>query len=153
MINWDAIGAIGEILGALAVFISLTYLAIQIRSSTKQNRAAMSQSIQAEFTRSNELVATSPDLAELYVKISDGEEISAVESRRLYALITASFAKYLAVQIAYKNGQLDRDYFEVICADVARLSEDRRWAETMRRIIKAYPGASEFEIFNSLYGK
>ena len=33
--NWDAIGAIGEILGAAAVFASLIYLAVQIRSSSK----------------------------------------------------------------------------------------------------------------------
>ncbi len=30
--NWDAIGALGEILGASAVFASLIYLAIQIRA-------------------------------------------------------------------------------------------------------------------------
>jgi len=31
--NWDAIGAIGEIVGALAVVLSLIYLATQIRAS------------------------------------------------------------------------------------------------------------------------
>ena len=39
--NWEAIGAIGEILGAAAVFASLIYLAIQIRTSSK---IALSQS-------------------------------------------------------------------------------------------------------------
>jgi len=34
--NWDAIGAVGEILGALAVFVSLVYLAIQIKQNTRQ---------------------------------------------------------------------------------------------------------------------
>ena len=33
--NWDAIGAIGEIIGAFAVFITLAYLALQIRQNTK----------------------------------------------------------------------------------------------------------------------
>ncbi len=28
--NWEAIGAIGEIIGALAVFLTLAYLAIKI---------------------------------------------------------------------------------------------------------------------------
>ena len=31
--NWDAVGAIGEILGAIAVFCSLLYLAVQIKTS------------------------------------------------------------------------------------------------------------------------
>ena len=35
MMDWNAIGAIGEIIGALAVFLTLVYLAIQIRQNTK----------------------------------------------------------------------------------------------------------------------
>ena len=38
--NWDAIGAIGEILGAVAVFASLIYLSIQIRASNTTTRVA-----------------------------------------------------------------------------------------------------------------
>ncbi len=34
--NWDAIGAIGEIVGALAVLVTLIYLAVQIRHAKKQ---------------------------------------------------------------------------------------------------------------------
>jgi len=37
--NWDAIGAIGEIVGATAVVISLAYLAIQIAASNHLARA------------------------------------------------------------------------------------------------------------------
>lgn len=43
--NWDAIGAVGEILGALAVFASLMYLAAQIRGQRKQARASAFQEI------------------------------------------------------------------------------------------------------------
>ena len=34
--NWEAIGAVGEIVGAAAVVMSLAYLAIQIRHNTRQ---------------------------------------------------------------------------------------------------------------------
>ena len=44
-VNWDAIGAVGEILGALAVFASLMYLAAQIRGQRKQARASAFQEI------------------------------------------------------------------------------------------------------------
>ena len=48
--NWDAIGAVGEILGAAAVVLSLVYLATQIRQGTSATRtatrdAAMAQSL------------------------------------------------------------------------------------------------------------
>ena len=32
--NWEAIGAIGEVLGAAAVVVTLGYLAVQIRQNT-----------------------------------------------------------------------------------------------------------------------
>ena len=38
--NWDAIGAIGEILGALAVVLTLGYLAIQVKQNTHSMKVA-----------------------------------------------------------------------------------------------------------------
>ena len=49
---WDAIGAIGEIVGAAGVIVTLIYLALQIRQNSKDVRAATRQSvstIQAEI--------------------------------------------------------------------------------------------------------
>lgn len=36
--NWDAIAAVGEIMGALAVVVSVAYLAVQIRKQTAESR-------------------------------------------------------------------------------------------------------------------
>ena len=36
--NWDALGAIGELVGAAAVVLTLGYLAVQIRQSGKSSR-------------------------------------------------------------------------------------------------------------------
>ena len=38
--NWDAIGAIGENVGALGVILSLIYLASQIRMQNRESRLA-----------------------------------------------------------------------------------------------------------------
>ena len=38
--NWEAIGAIGEVAGAVAVFASLVYLALQIRQNTRAIRGS-----------------------------------------------------------------------------------------------------------------
>lgn len=39
--NWEAIGAVGEIVGALAVVATLIYVAIQIRQNTRHVQAQM----------------------------------------------------------------------------------------------------------------
>ncbi len=38
--NWDAIGAIGEVLGALGVIATLIYLTTQLRLNTNAMRAS-----------------------------------------------------------------------------------------------------------------
>ena len=41
--NWDAIGAISEAVGSIAVFVTLGYLAIQVRHARSEAQRALSQ--------------------------------------------------------------------------------------------------------------
>ena len=38
--NWEAVGAAGEIIGAVAVIISIIYLALQVRQNTAALRSS-----------------------------------------------------------------------------------------------------------------
>ena len=44
---WDAIGAIGELIGALVVVVSVLYLAVQVRQNTSQAKLSSAQAINA----------------------------------------------------------------------------------------------------------
>ena len=66
--NWEAIGAVGEIIGALAVFLTLAYLAIQIRQNT---RAVQSSAVDSGINRISALrqsLSENTELATLYLK-------------------------------------------------------------------------------------
>ncbi len=65
--NWEAIGSIGEIIGAFAVFASLMYLAIQIKHS---NNAMKAQAFQE---RSNAL-------QDLRMRVAESETLSRIQS-------------------------------------------------------------------------
>jgi hypothetical protein len=43
VVNWDAIGAVGQVLGSIAVFVTLWYLAIQVRHARQSSQIAFSQ--------------------------------------------------------------------------------------------------------------
>jgi hypothetical protein len=43
--NWDALGAVGEVVGALGVIVSLLYLAGQVRNNSRQLRHAAAQAV------------------------------------------------------------------------------------------------------------
>jgi hypothetical protein len=66
--NWDAIGAVGEAIGAAGVIASLVYLAIQIRASTRAS--AVQAKLQATRLLSevmDSLIQT-PELNDLYLR-------------------------------------------------------------------------------------
>ena len=44
-VNWEAVSAIGEIVGAIAVVVTLAYLAVQIRQNTQVARSTARQAI------------------------------------------------------------------------------------------------------------
>jgi hypothetical protein len=112
--NWDAIGAISETLGALAVLVSLLYLASQIRSNTRQSRAAMASSITVEQSRLLESLG-SRDLASVAMKVVGGDPLDPVEQFRWQTHLVRTAHVLAAIETAHRNGQLD-DGFYVDCA-------------------------------------
>ena len=48
--NWDAIGAVGAVIGAAAVVISIVYLSVQIRQNTKSAKLSVEQNIASSMT-------------------------------------------------------------------------------------------------------
>jgi hypothetical protein len=87
-INWDAIGPVGETIGAVAVIATLFYLAVQIRQtnrhveeSLRSLRLDSTRSTVESFSRYRALISQS-DLADIYVRgiadysaLSDSERI------------------------------------------------------------------------------
>ena len=65
--NWDAVGAIGEILGAGAVVISLFYLASQIRTQNKEAQLAAAHEILAAFRESSNKMSET-EIADIFVR-------------------------------------------------------------------------------------
>ena len=67
--NWEAIGAISEAIGVVAILISLAYLAIQIRQSTREFSRSVEANQLAAFERNidsgnriREVLLLNPDL-------------------------------------------------------------------------------------------
>ena len=56
--NWEAIGAIGEFVGALGVITSLIYLAIQIRSDAAARRAETSHAQSRMLSEAQTMIAS-----------------------------------------------------------------------------------------------
>ena len=81
--NWEAIGAIGEIVGALAVLLTLAYLAAQIKQNTQAVRASALDSSVNAVNAVRVAMFESPDVAAVYQKgLDDPEQLSDEERTR-----------------------------------------------------------------------
>ena len=86
--NWEAIGATDEILGALAVVATLVYLSVQVRQNSKLAKAA----IQENRTHSSgKCIFALSEAADTLVKSDQRIELAAGESMRMQLLQRAVY--------------------------------------------------------------
>src|SRR5438094_10436850 len=66
--NWEMISAIGQMLGALGVIISIAYLAAQIRNQNKESQRAAMNVLTTHWSDLNRSLVENPDLAALWIR-------------------------------------------------------------------------------------
>jgi hypothetical protein len=64
--NWDAIGAIAEIIGSFVVVISFLYLALQIRQSSKSARSASANQSRMAVTDVLSAISSDSETSKVY---------------------------------------------------------------------------------------
>jgi hypothetical protein len=107
--NWEAIGAIGELIGAVAVVITLVYLAVQIRQNTMVSRAATRQKVAQMAMAAGSDVAINGDLAELLVRDLEGKEITPAQRLRLFARLYVALRHWENIHYQHLIGMLSKD--------------------------------------------
>ena len=121
--NWDALGAIAELLGAIAVFLTLAYLTVQVRQNSKaleqQNKFSAAQIMQArtdtvmEFTS---VVLMEPENLKVIAAINelDTLDIKAMkpsESARFRMVLTMARSMFENNFQQARQGFLSEDFY------------------------------------------
>jgi hypothetical protein len=144
-VNWEAISAIGQIVGALAVVISLIYLANQVHSNARATRLASMRTMSDAVNRWAQQLAEHPQLRELYYRgIHDFESLKGADLVGFSAVMVEAF----------------RHYEGLYCLQSARHLDPRLWRgwEAGMRDINGYPGVqawwrSRSHWFSEEFGK
>ena len=127
--NWEAIGAIAELLGAAGVIVSLLYLATQIRQNTRSVRMTSHHGLMSEFRATARALTQDPELGDLHRKgLENPEQLSEADRGRFGTQVAS------AVQI----------YGELYSHHRAGLVEDEFWESRKRNLFyyMALPGVS-----------
>jgi hypothetical protein len=113
-VNWDAIGAMGEIVGAAAVVASLVYLAAQIRNQNRESRMSSMHDILVGY-RDGLAVISAGDMADLLVKaIDDYESLTRPEMMRLIASASSQYRLWEEAYLLYESGYLEKRNWETM---------------------------------------
>lgn len=110
--NWDAIAAIADVIGVAAIFVSLIYVARQIRQNTREFSRSVEANQLAAFERNiesgnkiRELLILHPDLAELMLRgFHSHDELQAKDRfrfgmllRNIFSAMQGSYIRQLSV--------------------------------------------------------
>ena len=90
--NWDAIGAVGEIVGAIAVFVSIIYLARQINNANKATEASTTLDSTRLLSDWHQSLNQSPGLADIFVRgMEDASALTNIERASFLAAVADLF--------------------------------------------------------------
>jgi len=86
-VNWDAIGAIAEMVGALGVIVTLVFFLRQLRQMSNQASNTNAWSVSQALSETNNIIASDPHLAAIWLKGRTGlEALSDSEALRFRML-------------------------------------------------------------------
>ena len=129
--NWDAAGAIGEIIGAVAVVISVGYLALQIRRQTDQARLAATREIADQLNDVLNRIIEDNEVAEMYLKAAQSfDDLPNNERVRVTLLFQRMMRLAEQQHLHVEKGHIDPAFFD---------SMDRTYFEWL-----TFPGVQEW---------
>lgn len=135
--NWAAIGAVGEILGAIAVVATLIYLTVQLKQNSLQIRLSSSQTAANNYSGRIIEVLSDPELLSLWRSgLRSFLDLTLDEQARFHATMLGFQTTFTTNRQLYAEGVISESLF-------------RGWADDWVRILKC-PGAAEWwELFGN----
>ncbi len=134
--NWEAIGAVGEVGGAIGVVATLVYLAVQVRQNSdnlQHNSESVRAATELENARLaaewNSEVAREPALAEIFLAASSGE-LTREQALRFRFLMASLFYRFEGLYRQNERGLLSDEAWrawEKVILNMLSFPEVKQW--------------------------
>ena len=112
--NWEAVGAIREIIGATAVVVSLVYLASQIRTQNRETRAASVHQVLHEYSNAISKLHER-EMADVWVEaIEDFDSLSPSQRLRFVVYLMVAVRSYEDAYFQWREGRLEDDVWHAL---------------------------------------
>jgi hypothetical protein len=151
--NWDAIGAIGEVLGAAVVVVSVLYLARQMRQNANAIKASNRDSMANLTTTTLLAVASDAELASLFRRGQiDPALLDDDEAFRFDTLLYSIFDHWETFYSHWRLGALSDDDWEKWASVIGFYMSQKGAQEFWRKFSENY-STSFREYVNGIEGR
>jgi hypothetical protein len=116
--NWDAIGALGEVLGAVAVVATLLYVSRQLREQARALTTTVRDSAFQQLQEWNYQIMADAELAHLFqqgASTSDWKAFSPEERSRLIHAFYSFFKVFENIYVHTQEGSVPDEVWEQNC--------------------------------------
>ena len=148
--NWEATSAVAEVIGVIAVVVSLVYLSVQIRQNTKVAKAATRQAIAESTEKLGDDLINNSDMAEIFVRHMSGGELSPVENLRLQARCYRDMQHWENIHYQFNQGLVSQDQWRGFQKNLVTLLAIDAYREYWEHESTHYSDAFQAEIASIL---
>lgn len=128
MVSWEAAGAIGEIIGAGAVVVSLVYLASQIRTQNREARAASVHQVMHEYSEAISRLHE-PEMADIWVRAhEDFDSLSPPQRLRFVIYLMVAIRSFEDAYFQWREGRLEEDVWRSLLAPLRDVKSTEAFA-------------------------
>ena len=122
--NWEAITAIGQLIGAIAVLITLIYLAIQMKQNTSAVATSTYESTMTGFNDINIVVASTPELASIINRgCMNNDELTEIETVQFNFILRCYANQWWKLYKLYDRGSLGKSEWSIFAKEAAQFLE------------------------------
>ena len=122
--NWDAIGAIGELIGAVAVVVTLIYVARQIHQANAQTQAAARYSFIEAYGEMNTSITNNKEVASIFRRGFLGEPLDDDEHYQFFALIGQFINTWSVLFDLHEDGLLPENQWVMVRKDIITMMNE-----------------------------
>jgi hypothetical protein len=137
IVNWEAIGAIAEGLGAVAVVATFIYLAIQIRHNSESVEGATEQALMDQEVAVYALLI---EHADVYVRgLNTMDELDEAESIMFEYLVAANMSNLYSAFVQYKRGLVPKSVWDAYMGDWTHHLGEAGYQQAWKNLENSYP--------------
>jgi hypothetical protein len=136
-VNWDAIGAIAEGLGAIGVIATVIYVALQIRQNSKAIEGATEQALMDQEINVYSVIA---DHANVFRRgCANTDDLDEDEDIEFEYLVTATMSQLYSAFVQYQRNLIPESVWTAYCTDWSTYHDMHGFMQVWARISASYP--------------